>query len=245
MKVAILFILFSSFKNGDIYLSLGDYKNAIIFYSKLLKDSPEDVNLKSKLIFSVEKYIEMVREKFKEVKLEKIKEYYEAGKIDSALIFVRKIYEKTPFYPEIIISYQKLIGTADTLMKLYIKADSAEQLKDFNTAYNLWKIIEKIYPYEKRLKNKLTILSQKTSPIVKYEKKPAPEVKVEKEAIAKKTEENIKEKVNELYKEGIRLYTEGKLKEAKEVWIEILKIDPQNTKVKRNLAVVEERLRAK
>lgn len=246
MNKLIILTLFFNLRSGEIYFSLEDYKNAILFYSELLRNSPGDPALKAKLLLSIQAYVDKRKKEYKEIDFKKVMDYYQNGKIDSALIFSRNLFNENPFSREALILYQKLIKTADTLMKLYLKADSAENVKNFEKAYKIWKNIQEIYPYEKRAKNKLNMLASKVSTeIIKYEKKPVPKPVIEKEVSPKITEEEIKNKINALYKEGIRLYTEGKLKEAREIWIEILKIDPQNTKVKRNLAVVEERLRAK
>lgn len=52
-----------------------------------------------------------------------------------------------------------------------------------------------------------------------------------------------KEKIEELMKEGIELFSKGEYEKAKKVWLEILKYDPKNEKAKKYLEKTEKRIK--
>ncbi len=240
-------------ERADLYIKLADYKNAVIEYSDLIYKKPEDKKLREKLLFSANKYIERNSLKINKEILEKALSKYNNGELDSALYLSKILYDKFYFDPEIINFYQKCLWTVDSLRNLYSLLIETERRKDYQTARKIALEIKNIYPSYPEIEEKVSYYESK---IPKVEEKrvqvaerrevskrpPEKTVELEKPVIV---EENIQAKVQELYKRGVALYSEGKLEEAREIFREILKIDPQNTKVRRNLAVIEERLRGR
>lgn len=253
MKYIIFLFLFSKGlkEKGDIYFELADYRNALITYSRLITKEPHNEEFQRLLITTAERYI---REKEKKVDLslyEKANYYYKEGKIDSALIIAKEGFERYSFEPRYFILYQRYSFIADTISKLYYKGINAERNREYSLAYQIFRTISEIYPYYPEINKKLQSIAKKIpvkkEPVVKREikivRKTVPVKKKKPKKKLKVKQEDIKQKIQELYKKGIALYSEGRLEEAREIWKEILKIDPQNSKVRRNLAVVEERLR--
>ncbi len=240
----------STEEKGKLYIKLADYKNALITYSELINRDPDNEEIKKKLIYSAERYIEEKSKKMDKDLFEKGILKYTSGELDSALYIFKTLYDRFHFYPEVMNLYQKCIWTLDTLRKLYSFLRDAEERKEYSAAYKISLDIKEIYPYYPGIDEKIEYYYKKIpkipeEPVVVRKREIPKEVKKEKVEIEKKEEkpEDIGAKVQELYKRGVTLYSEGRLEEARNVFREILRLDPQNTKVRRNLAVIEERLR--
>jgi|GEM_PF-3157882 len=252
MMGLIFFIIISQSmeEKGSLYIKLADYKNALITYSELVNRDPDNEKIREKLVYSAEKYIEQNSEKLDKSLFEKAISKYNSGELDSALYLSKTLYDRFYFYPEAMNLYQKYIWTLDTLKKLYSVLKKAEGSRDYSTAYKVCLNIKEVYPYYPDIDEKIEYYYKKIPKIIKKPvtvKKKKPVKRVTKKKVEKKEEklEDIKAKIQELYKRGITLYSEGRLEEARNVFREILRLDPQNTKVRRNLAVIEERLRRK
>lgn len=256
MKCFLFFIILtgqSPEERADLYIKLADYKNAVIEYSNLVYKKPEDKSLREKLLYGANKYIEKNFIKIDKSILENALSKYKNGELDSALYLSKILYDKFYFDPEVINFYQKCLWTADTLRKLYSHLINTERKKDYQEAYKLSLEIKNIYPSYPEIEEKISYYFNK---IPKVEEK-RPLVVERREVVKKpvekptgaekpiKVEEDVQARVQDLYKRGVALYSEGKLEEAREIFREILKVDPQNTKARRNLAVIEERLRGR
>ncbi len=250
MKYLIFLIIISQGleRKGELYMELADYKNALTTYSELLQENPENNPVREKLLFSADRYIELNRENLDKKLFEKAVSNYTSGELDSALYFIKLLYEKFYYEPDVMNFYQKCMWTIDTLRKLYFSLNKAERTRNYSLAYKICLDIKEVYPAYPEIDQKINYYYKKIPKVVKKEKvkkkvviKKVPKV-VKKEKKEVKVED-VKAKIQELYKRGITLYSEGKLEEARSVFREILRLDPQNTKVRRNLAVVEERLR--
>ncbi|MEO0270378.1 MAG: tetratricopeptide repeat protein [candidate division WOR-3 bacterium] len=256
MKGFLFFIILtnqSPEERADLYIKLADYKNAVMEYSDLIFKKPEDKKLREKLLFSANKYIEKNFLKMDKEILEKALSKYRNGELDSALYLSKILYDKFYFEPEVVTFYQRCLWTVDTLRKLYSLLIDTERKKDYQAAHRYALEIKNIYPSYPEIDEKINYYFSKIPkveekrPLV-VERREVVKKPVEKPVEAEKAikvEEDVQAKVQELYKRGVTLYSEGKLEEAREIFREILKIDPQNTKVRRNLAVIEERLRGR
>ncbi|MEN3044690.1 MAG: tetratricopeptide repeat protein [Candidatus Hydrothermales bacterium] len=241
-------------ERADLYIKLADYKNAVIEYSNLILKKPGDKEIREKLMFSANKYVDIRSVKVEYKDLEKALQKYIAGELDSALIISKELFKKFYFQPKITNFYQQCLWTVDTLKKLYSQLLDAERIRDYSRAHRISLEMKNIYPFYPEIEEKINYYFAKIPKV--EEKRPIIErreivrrpverqVEVQKPAKEEETED-IQAKVQDLYKRGVTLYSEGKLEAAREVFREILRIDPQNTKVRRNLAVIEERLRGR
>jgi len=241
-------------EKGNLYIKLADYKNAVITYSELVNRDPKNEKIREKLVYSAQRYINQNTQRENRSLFEKAILKYNSGELDSALYILKPLYDEFYFSPEVMSLYQRYMWTLDTLRKLYSALKRAEGDKNYSTAYKISLDIREVYAHYPGIDEKIEYYYAKIpkvaeKPVVIEKSKPAQKVlkKEEEKEVGKKEEEleDVKAKIQELYKRGITLYSEGRLEEARNVFREILRFDPQNTKVRRSLAVIEERLRRK
>ncbi|MEN3046553.1 MAG: tetratricopeptide repeat protein [Candidatus Hydrothermales bacterium] len=241
-------------ERADIYVKLADYKNAVIEYSDLLHKKPDDKKIIEKLMLSASKYVDIRSIKIEYQNFEKALQKYVTGELDSALIISKELFKEYYFHPKISNFYQQCVWTVDTLRRLHSQLLEADKTKDYLKAHRISIEMKNVYPFYPGIDEKINNYFAKIPKV--EEKRPVTEKReivrrvVEKEVEVEKPSKveetvDIQAKVQDLYKRGVTLYSEGKLEAARDVFREILRIDPQNTKVRRNLAVIEERLRGR
>jgi len=125
------------------------------------------------------------------------------------------------------------------IAELKTKATMSERNKDYQEALKYYKAVLKIDPTDKEAKegvDRVNILMLKARKKAELEK--------EKRLKKKRPAKRAKPDISKLIARGKRLFFEGKYKEAKSVFLQVLRVDPANREAKFYLDKINTYLRA-
>jgi len=172
--------------------------------------------------------------------LEKAKKFLEKEYFDLAL---KEAENATKIFPDEVEAQElkdRIIeAKSRKIAELKAKASVSERNKDYEEALKYYQAVLKIDPSDREAKEGIDRVN-----ILILEAKKKAELEKEKRLRKKKPTRRAKPDISKLLSRGKRLFFEGKYKEAKSVFLEVLRTDPANREARFYLDKINTYLRA-
>ena len=172
--------------------------------------------------------------------IEKAKKLLEKEYFDLAL---REVGNAIKIFPDEVEAQDlkdRIVETKNRkIAELKAKATISERNKDYEEALKYYKAVLKIDPTDREAKEGVDRVN-----ILILEAKKKAELEKEKRLRKKKPVRRAKPDISKLLSRGKRLFFEGKYKEAKSVFLQVLRVDPANREAKFYLDKINTYLRA-